>query len=379
MSSSSSQPVASTSKRTLSVDRQLGADGSFTPTEFNGSDSDGYMSDDEKENNASFEKFVMGPVGAPGLRFPLRKYLSEAAFPDFGSPTRPPLLYLKTVPRAAQWPKFRHLVMPAGTRTLKEVVHFQSWALNFQIKEMLADYNAAKLALEAPLPGEPMSLEFRLPFDRIVDFEPRDLAFLDNIRNEDDMFILFKRYILDTASETCRFMHRAPPKSPLAESFKFHPANRLCPAHHARWDIYAMGPQHEWSTSIPLIVIYVPPWEFGTEDFKQLVALQKFDHGILDVLDRKTYVASDVLWAIAYEALRSGKGHKFVFTNYVHWAFGFFDNDYTQAIISDVREARLIDAHGRLAPMGPQKGHSVLEMLIFWMEYKHWVKFGPSL
>jgi len=88
--------------------------------------------------------------------------------------------------------------------------------------------------------GEPYGLQFRLPAENLIVFDDIDIQFLSEIRNEDDLILVFKRYVLDTASEAWRFMSRIPTGTPLAESLKFKFLNRLCPAHHGRWDILGL-------------------------------------------------------------------------------------------------------------------------------------------
>jgi len=74
----------------------------------------------------------------------------------------------------------------------------------------------------------------------LKEYDADDKAFLLNIQNEDDFIRIMQQFVLGTVSELVRVMERLPREVPLAQDIKFKISNRLCPAHHARWDLFTL-------------------------------------------------------------------------------------------------------------------------------------------
>ena len=80
----------------------------------------------------------------------------------------------------------------------------------------------------------------RLASPRYVTYETDDVLFFKNIDNEQLFVALVQDYVLRTVSESLRTIQHHAPDSPEATALLFQNVSHLCPAHHARWDIFAL-------------------------------------------------------------------------------------------------------------------------------------------
>lgn len=69
-----------------------------------------------------------------------------------------------------------------------------------------------------------------------------------------------QQFVLGTISELVRVIERLPINSPLAQNLKFKISNRLCPAHHARWDLFTLVRRNNINEGIDrLIALFFLP------------------------------------------------------------------------------------------------------------------------
>ncbi|KAF8960661.1 hypothetical protein BDZ97DRAFT_1760608 [Flammula alnicola] len=349
------QPTASTSKRTLSA----------TPSLCSSPGSSISGDTEIADNEGEYIPHSLSPWLYQ--RFPIRAYLANSGFPLFKHLGKPSLLALKDLQFALDWPTYRLLTRkladPSSLRTLKKVIRFGTrQELATAVNRELAQFSEDRMALKPPIEGEHM-LSMNLPCDGVVDFNEEDKQFLAALQNEDDMFRIYKGYVLDTVTAATRLMRRYPPG---IKCLDFKITNRFCPDHRTKWDIFTLPKIDNNDEQVALAVIFVPPWEFGSGDFRQFVAEKTFMNNSLDLLDRrlKEHVASDVMWAVTYDTLYQ-RGTRFVVSNYVNWAFGSFNYDWTEARVTEVYEANLTDLEGNMN-WAPHKGATVLELLCYW-------------
>ncbi|KIM43555.1 hypothetical protein M413DRAFT_443483 [Hebeloma cylindrosporum] len=357
------QPTASTSKRTLSATPSLS---SVASSQFGSSQWD-----------SDTEYVGQEPYRPPQFnRFPLRVYLKYSALPLFKHVSHPSISSLIRLAYAPEWPKFRQLSRPVGKpgrRVLTQVNRLTSdEVLAGQVKRCFSSIEPIVMGRTQALEDE-FAPYMHLPCMDIVNFDEEDQRLLSNVRHEDDVYRVMQRYVLDTASNCLRIMYGCEYNSAFTNKVRFSIANRLLPAHHGCWDIFILP--DDGKNKVPLVLIFVPPWEFGYENFNELVAPREFKNDIINTLDSQPYSSANALLAIAYDVLK-GRGYKFIFTNYTRWAFGAFTSDYQRAGITNVYEADLVDLDGftdfSFGPNGRSpaldRGASVLEMLVLWMQ-----------
>jgi hypothetical protein len=88
--------------------------------------------------------------------------------------------------------------------------------------------------------AEEESSRLRLPSQELVLYDDADVEVLSQVNNEDDLLLLVQEYILNTMSEVIRLVERIALDDPVIPSLKFKLSSTLCPAHHARWDIFVL-------------------------------------------------------------------------------------------------------------------------------------------
>jgi len=127
----------------------------------------------------------------------------------------------------------------------------------------------------------------------LFNFDEEDQQLLSNVRHEDDVYRVMQRYVLDTllivfASCTdANSPHPSLRRSGSASQTDCYPLtmvagifslwctltllqnlSRRCP-----YSLFVQPDDGE--NKIPLVLIFIPPWEFGYEDFNKLVAPRK--------------------------------------------------------------------------------------------------------
>ncbi|KAF9458552.1 hypothetical protein BDZ94DRAFT_1313173 [Collybia nuda] len=293
-------------------------------------------------------------------RCSLKNYLENTWLPAFKRPgiSRP----LNQIQRAHPWPKYPDLQRDIGTRRLVEVLRIDQWSFMLLAEDYMKHVSSTYIVNES-LVEEEHSPRLRLPSRDMVTYEKSDLEFLSQIRNEDDFVTLVQDYILGTISEAIRLVEGFSLSHFLTDELKFLPSSHLCPAHHARWDILALPESDRFL--VPFAVIFVPPWEFGTQDFADFTSAQRFEHNALDTLDTSTNTTSDKLWAVVHDTCQ-GRGKHFAVTNYTRWAFGEFSSNGTIARVTDSFEAPILNLDGTHDAV-PWLGFNVVELLTFWI------------
>ncbi|KAF8154721.1 hypothetical protein B0H34DRAFT_799473 [Crassisporium funariophilum] len=296
------------------------------------------------------------------VRFDLYKYITECGLPAFNKAGVADLLALRDMKRAIAWPQFSELKRAPGVRVLQQIVSAGDPAVIAAcVKKYMLQFKTSEQ--QPPVEGEEMP-SLRLPCHGMTTFEDRDEAFFTGMRNEDDMVMLYKHYLLDSVTEAVRIMSRLPRHAPITDTLRLRITNRLCPAHHGKWDIFVLG--KDAFNEVPMVVVFVPPWEFGSEDIDQFAAGQFFGPNDLATLDTKEHKASDIMWAVLHDICK-GRGYKFVFTNYHRWVFGTFDEGWTRASVTEPYDANLVDLTGA-SIAAPYKGCNVIEILTYWFQ-----------
>lgn len=197
-------------------------------------------------------------------RFPVLQYIEQCGLPLVHVRGKPSLEQLGKLQYTVNWPKFHNLRRHPGVRLLTKVVSpgsandlarlaktCQSSLLSVYIfillcpsshiflKPDLRQFTEDKQQQQSPAEGE-FDRFLYLPCKDLLSYDEDDKYFLANIQNEDDFIRIMQQFVLGTISELVRIMERLPIKSPLAQNLKFKVANRLCPAHHARWDLFTL-------------------------------------------------------------------------------------------------------------------------------------------
>ncbi|EMD36249.1 hypothetical protein CERSUDRAFT_95593 [Gelatoporia subvermispora B] len=96
------------------------------------------------------------------------------------------------------------------------------------------------------------------------------------------------------------------------------------------------------SGAVSMVVLCIPPWEFGSRDFGDFVIPRNFRRGVLDKPEKpgKLWNNCDSAWVMLYEAcLLTGARH-FAITTYKQWAFGTFSDSLQAAEVTSVMHHR---------------------------------------
>ncbi|KAF9004575.1 hypothetical protein BDQ17DRAFT_1424425 [Cyathus striatus] len=297
---------------------------------------------------------------------PLWTYLSEVQFPVFSRPDKPSLVSMMiTSESAPQWPHYKELLRPTGTRKLQQVQRIPFTDFVRATREYL-DVALRDVFLENEnMVREEVSTTLHLPSrGAFVDYGDDDVSFLSNIENEDDLSAVMEHYVLRTASECIRLIQKLPPLAPMSRALDFKLSNHLCTAHHARWDIFALP--SDASNIVPVVILFIPPWNFTHTDFEEFLMEQGFRDGSLDTLEDEDNRKSHTLWAVLQDICRS-RGHRFVVTNYLRWAYGLFEDDYMTANVTDSYEVSVRDFDGKFNST-LAIGCNPIEFLVYWIQ-----------
>ncbi|KAG5636690.1 hypothetical protein H0H81_007151 [Sphagnurus paluster] len=294
-------------------------------------------------------------------RLSLRTYLSLAFLPAIKrSDSKSPLNSL--IRRARAWPNYQEMHQKPGVRCLREILRTDTVKFVMLVRNYLDAYLANAYLVNEDMVDEADSPNLRLPGKGIVLYDDNDINLLSNIDNEEILLSVVQDYILGTVSDALRIAEGLEPDSPSATVWSFRQYSHLCLAHHARWDILALPGTD--AHPLPLLVFFVPPWEFGTEDFTELTDAQRFQPP--HALDAPATNAHK-LWAVIHDTCLT-RGRFFIVSNYTQWAFGELSPDDTQATITTAFEAPILAFNGKYRAT-PALGCNVIEMLVFWTRW----------
>ncbi|RDB29749.1 hypothetical protein Hypma_013866 [Hypsizygus marmoreus] len=296
-------------------------------------------------------------------RRPLRQYLANVWLPAF---KRSNSKYPRTLQilRAPEWPIYPEIRKEPGTRNLRHILTTDLWKFTVQTQNfMLNKVERMYLQNMARVKEEESEL-LRLPSRNIVTYDEEDIQRLSHIDNEDDCISVLQDYVLGTVSEAMRLIHGVPLNSPAAASLQFQNVSHLCVAHHARWDILALPRDN--AGRHPFVVFFVPPWEFGTDDFDDFTKARTFGDNVLDVLDTDQHTAAYKLWAVIHDTC-FGRTKYFAVTNYTRWCFGEIGPGCTVAGVTIPMEAPILNLDGTYEPSPSCYGFNVIEFFLFWI------------
>jgi len=123
-------------------------------------------------------------------------------------------------------------------------LHINSLGMLIFPKQVL-QYIQTKYIENEEFVEEEESSRLRLPSRDLIVYDDADIEFLSQINNEDDLLALVQEYILGTVSEVIRLIEAVAMDDPVMPCLKFSLSSTLCPAHHARWDIFSLvSPYH---------------------------------------------------------------------------------------------------------------------------------------
>ncbi|KAG5350611.1 hypothetical protein C0989_010179 [Termitomyces sp. Mn162] len=287
--------------------------------------------------------------------FTIQEYLSGACLPTFRRSTTRCLTTASRL-RALTWPEYPELQRPHGARPLKEVerspnIKFTALAEAYFSSLQPAELNASDyIDKECPL---------RLASPRYVTYETDDVWFFKNIDNEQMFVTLVQEYVLNTVSESLRAIRRHALDSPEAAALRFQNVSRLCTAHHARWDIFALPGTPE--RQFPFFIFLVSPEEFGIQDMMDFTEPCWFENASGNKLNKPSDMYQ-TLWAVISDTCK-GHGRFFAVTNYVQWTFAG-----TMAYTTYAFETTLMKSDGTsTTPLN--LGFNTIQMLTFWIQH----------
>ncbi|KAL0574311.1 hypothetical protein V5O48_007649 [Marasmius crinis-equi] len=286
----------------------------------------------------------------------LRNYVRYCALPAclrFGQ------IPIGSVPKfLTPWPEHPELKKPEGTRVLEGVSTYDKWNFARSVRSYIDSLPAFHI-------GAKEATRLRLPCDGYAELDEDEVERFSFIDGIDQLLDVVQRDVLRTVCECIRIIERMPPDAPLFKQMQFRRATHLCTAHNARWDILAMC--SSLLNGISVVIVVVPPWEVSAQALKKFTIERKFPDNILDSLPVNPLDISDKLWAVAHDVCYE-QGKFFVVTNYTHWTFGRFSNDWKQATVTPVVEARTVELEGGGFNAGFDCGANVFESLIYWIQ-----------
>ncbi|KAG6890503.1 hypothetical protein C0995_007702 [Termitomyces sp. Mi166 len=296
--------------------------------------------------------------------FTIQEYLSGACLPTFRKSST---LYLTTAPemRALTWPTYPELQKPRGTRSLNQIAR----SPNMQFLILAAVYFSSIQPIEfniADYVGKDCPL--RLASHGHVTYETDDILFFKRVDNEETFLALVEDYVLGTISESLRIIRRYPLESPEAAALRFQRASNLCPAHHARWDIFAMSGTPE--LPFPFFVFVVSPEEFGIRDMMEFTDPRWLENADGNQLNTPSNMRQ-TLWAVPILQISDtckGRGRFFAVTNYIRWAFGELSPGGTIAYTTYAFEPALMKKNG-VTTRPVDLGLNTMQMLTFWVDH----------
>ncbi|KAF5381706.1 hypothetical protein D9615_005601 [Tricholomella constricta] len=290
----------------------------------------------------------------------MRKYLSKAFLPALKRSTSKHLL-TNQIKRAAAWPQYAEMQKRPGMRILNEILRTDTVQFVTLVWNYLENTVAKAYILNENMVIEEESPHLRLPSKDVILYDDDDIKFFSSIDNEEILLKVMQNYILGTVSEALRIINKHPSSSAAAAALQFHDYSRLCRAHRARWDILALPGTK--THPLPFFVFFIPPWEFGTEDFTEFTEVQRFQNGDLDA----PTTTVQKLWAVIHDTCRH-RGRFFVVSNYTRWAFGEISPDDRKILITAPFEAPILHFDGTYKAT-QALGCNAVEMLVFWMAW----------
>ncbi|KAJ8085760.1 hypothetical protein PM082_004578 [Marasmius tenuissimus] len=286
----------------------------------------------------------------------LWNYLRNSALPAclrFGQ------IPISTVPKfLTPWPDHPELQRLEGTRVLEKVQKYGRWDFARSVRGYVDSLPAFHI-------GTKEALRLGLPSMGFAELDENDTERLSFVDGTDQLREVIHRDVLWTVCECVRVIDRIPPDAPLFQQMQFHRANHLCTAHNARWDVLAMCP--DLFEVIPVLVVVVPPWEVNGQALKRFTLGRNFMNNILDTLPVNPRDNSDKLWAVLHDVCRE-HGEFFIVTNYTHWVFGRFSDDWKVATVSDPVEARTVELEGGNMNAVHDCGANIVESLVYWIQ-----------
>jgi hypothetical protein len=120
---------------------------------------------------------------------------------------------------------------------------------------------------------EEESSRLRLPSREFIMYDDGDIEFLSQINNEDHLTTLVQDYILGTISEVIRLVEGVALDDPAIPRLKFNLSSALCPAHHARWDLFALVSLTRRCVKLPQLIVnvarkWVQPYDLSFRHFR---------------------------------------------------------------------------------------------------------------
>ncbi|KAF9269245.1 hypothetical protein L218DRAFT_851948 [Marasmius fiardii PR-910] len=243
-----------------------------------------------------------------------------------------------------------------GSRVLETVATYDKWNFKLSVREYITSLGSHNIGLKE-------AMRLRIPSEGFAELDEDDIKRYSSIDGIDQLRGVIEEDVLKTVCECIRVIERMPIDAPLFEEMQFRRATHLCTAHNARWDILAMC----LFEAISMVVIVVPPWEVSAQALKRFGWTRNFPANALDTLPVDPVDSiSDKLWAVIHDVCHR-QCKFFVVTNYTHWTFGQFKNDWKTATITDPFEATTISLQNGING-GTDRGANVLESLVYWAQ-----------
>ncbi|EJF56996.1 hypothetical protein BD309DRAFT_990138 [Dichomitus squalens] len=118
------------------------------------------------------------------------------------------------------------------------------------------------------------------------------------------------------------------------------------------------SPEIERTVTPGIVIITLPPWMFGPEDFEEFTASGAYEDGAIDRDNAKHpgWLNSTKLAAALHDICRQYHYRRFVVTTYSYWAFGTWSLDWSTIQVT--------------SPIVAEKTKEVtlIEMLVFWTQ-----------
>ncbi|TFK85416.1 hypothetical protein K466DRAFT_664504 [Polyporus arcularius HHB13444] len=277
----------------------------------------------------------------------LTAYLSQAyLFPLFTQETVPPVRQ-----HAPRWPVMEELNCTAKeTRELREVTEMPLLAVENAVRTYFIGFEE-KLKTEWPNPN----LALPCPETKVLG-NPALRRLLVN--KEHDFLDALQYFMLKTAAEAVRTIEKQPFDEDELTFIRLRAQGAVTSRKICTLWIFGSPVGLPRVVTQGVVVLSLPPWEFGSGDFQQFARARKFTRGDLDreAPEGPKWSNADKLWALTYDTCKTFGYKWFVVTTYNHWVFGTWSPEWTAAEVTPV------------LPFDKTRCVTLVELLVFWTQ-----------
>ncbi|RPD65175.1 hypothetical protein L226DRAFT_502003 [Lentinus tigrinus ALCF2SS1-7] len=277
----------------------------------------------------------------------LTAYLAQAyLFPLFPQGTVPPLHQ-----HAPLWPVMEELnCRPKETRDFMEVTEIPLLAVENAVRTYFMGFEN-KLRVEWP------NSSLTMPCPDVKVLGNPALNHL-KVKNEHDFHEALQYFMLNTTAEAIRTIEKQPFDEDELSFLRLRAQGKVNSRKICTLWLFGRPIGLPRVVSQGVVILSLPPWEFGPGDFQMFARPRKFARGELDreAPDGPRWNNAMKLWALTYDVCKSFGFKWFVVTTYNHWVFGTWSPNWTAVEVTQV------------LPFDKTRSITLVELLVFWTQ-----------